>query len=152
MADLNFVQKRIARETALEKGAPELWNRLRSAIQDACESYNTHYAAAAGARERAVICKLENGKRISVEKQIRTVHSASSHREDTISLIVSFEGRPPVITVAGDSPVTGATYPISSNEDTAFIGSTDRQRDLDDLCRAILEPLLFPSGNYRDVC
>lgn len=152
MAELNWVEKRKARETALEKGAPELWNRLRSAIQDACASYNEQYAAAPGSEDKRVTCQLENGKRVLVKKLIRTVHSASSFRDDNLSVIVSFETRPPVITVAGDPPVHATTYAISSSEDTAFIGSIESQRDVDDVCRAILEPVFFPRGNYRDVC
>lgn len=147
----NFVERRKAREVALENGAPALWNQLRAAIQDACASYNTHYAATPGAAARAVTCKLENGKRVLVEKLIRTVHSASSFRDDKCSLIVSFESQPPVITVAGDAPVKAASFFISSGEDTAFIGSIDRPREVDDICRAILEPLFFPPANYSDV-
>lgn len=145
---MNWVEKKSACERALADGAPDLWNKIRSAIQDSCESYNTLYGSV---MENRATCELENGKRVRIEKQIRTINSPSSHRDDVMRIVVAFHADPPRVSVAGDGPVKSRDYPISSNETTAFIGSVERPFEPDELSKQIMEPLLFPTGNFRNI-
>ena len=145
---MNWVERRLVRENALNTGGPEIWNKLRSSMQDACETYNNHCSHAPN---RQVKYELENCKRFRVKKTIRTIHSSSSHRDDCFFVIASFESAPPHIDVTGEGPVQSSAIPICSNEETVFFGSLEKPTDVEEISRRILEPLLFPTGQYRDV-
>jgi hypothetical protein len=57
----NWVERRWQREQQLETQAPELWNQVRGAIQDACASFKQRYRDGP-----TVECTLENGTRIRI--------------------------------------------------------------------------------------
>ena len=42
----NWVERRFVIEALQAKRAPELWQEVRSALQDACDSFNEHYGSA----------------------------------------------------------------------------------------------------------
>src|ERR1700692_4905456 len=60
----NWVERRAHREKILATQSEELWNPFRSAIQDACVSFQRLYP------QPHAICALENGKRIRITRTI----------------------------------------------------------------------------------
>jgi hypothetical protein len=63
---MNWVDRRALRERNLDDGAPKVWDQVRGAIQDSCDSFNEHYKHPN--QESAVDCKLENGRRVKVSR------------------------------------------------------------------------------------
>jgi len=59
---MNWVERRANRENALDANASIVWDQVRVALQDACESYNSRYCP--GRHE--VACNLENGNRLLI--------------------------------------------------------------------------------------
>lgn len=145
---MNWVDRKFARESTLAKGAPEIWNDVRAAIQDACESYNERYTAT---EERRVNCQIENGKRVRVTKTLRRIISPSSYRDEAMVIVVSLLADPYRISAVGD-PLGQLDQKISADESSVFLeGRTGNRIEADELSRWILELLLFPSGDYRDM-
>jgi hypothetical protein len=143
--NMNWVEKRLAKERSLESGAPGVWNKVRAAIQDACDTYNQSYGSTP---ERTVKCELENGKRLRIDGRLR-LNEGQGYRDADVSVVVSFEQSPPRIAVAEAGPVHAQTLTISSNETSAFIRSEGF--DADAISQQILEPLLFPTGKYTHI-
>ena len=144
---MNWVERRVSRQRALNTGSPEVWNVVRQSIQDACESYTQ---ICGPNPDRQVKCQLENGKRVRISKSLRLKHT-DGHRDDVTTIVVSFEQNPPKINVAGEGPMESLDVFISSDEESAFIGSTKGALSADALCERILSPLLFPTVKYTNL-
>jgi hypothetical protein len=95
---MNWIEKKYAHEKMLADGAPELWNKLRSAIQDACDSYNQHYAASMP--NRRVKCEQENGKRLRIQKQLKQTAIIIGEGKELFCMGVSFDSATPSVLVS----------------------------------------------------
>lgn len=139
----NWVDRRAAADTALTKKAPELWNAVRSAIQDACESYRKHYSSR---YVEPVKDTLENGSRIRVD--LPTVVRNPARESPVIrlgvsSIIVSFNRELPAVQWADDK---GSHHVlVSADEHGAFLLEGETRISPDELSRIILKPFLFPT-------
>src|SRR5437868_2544818 len=65
----NWVERRAQRERVLDSGAADVWNQVRAALQNACLSYNEHYATQS---ELQVRCSLETENKILIIRPIPT--------------------------------------------------------------------------------
>ena len=144
----NWVERRKARKLALAAKAGSVWNEIRAAIQDACQSYNAWIGTSVNT---TVVCALENGKRVRISKDVRQVLSPTSWRDENITVVVEFSaGDSPSISVAGDGPVQSVNFKIDSDEERAFIKIGGEVVSPDQISERILNPLLFPTGKYVD--
>jgi hypothetical protein len=126
----NWVARRAEAERSLAKFAPDAWNKIRSEIQDACDTFNLEYRGSAV----TVDCKPENGHRILV------VINNGQQRSD---VVIAFKKDSAAIEVS--DPSGHASFPLRWVGDGGgvVVVSPDGER-VNDLSRFILEPLLFP--------
>ena len=126
----NWVARRAEAERSLAKFAPDAWNRVRSEIQDACDTFGLEYRGSA----ITVDCKPENGNRI-----LLVIH----HGQQRTDLVIAFKKDSATIEVS--YPSGHATFPLRWDSDRSEVNveSANGER-IDDLSRGILEPLLFP--------
>jgi hypothetical protein len=127
----NWVERRHRREAALAGGSIDLWNEIRGAIQNACDSFKVHYGD--------VDCKLENGKRILVSR------SAPKRAQ----VVVAFQEAPaPRVSVAFETKTESYPFSVDDNE-LVFIKHNTNRLTADQLSERILEHLLFPEEPKR---
>jgi len=88
---LNWVERRALRERVLASGSLEVWNHVRAALQDACESFNTNYPT------NQVECKLENGHRLHIRGHENSVIVAFS--KDVVEIDVAYPYSSTTITI-----------------------------------------------------
>jgi hypothetical protein len=143
---MNWVEKKVRRESVLKEGAPELWNKAKTALENACLSYNQHYVTEGGRK----VGWLSEDSKVTITKDVRLQVSSTIRRDEAISVVVSFETGPPAIKVGGVGPVKSTAFPILSDEETAFIGM-EREFDIEEVSKRILEPLFFPTGQYSEI-
>lgn len=141
---MNWIEKKWKIEQSFPKQAPPLWDKLRGHIQDACDSYNAHYASEDG----RVKCEMENGRRVKVQRMLRCAAGLGYHDELVTALISFAQDR---VSVAGDPPIEPQEFLISSDGEAAFFGRPDHTLDTDEISRRILEPLLFPKKPWGNV-
>jgi hypothetical protein len=146
---MNWIEQKLKRESNLSNGAPEIWQKVRMALEGACITYGHSYSTEG---KNQILLESENGK-ISVQKNLQHVKSVNSWRDDTFSVVVSFDSERPAINVAGGGPVKAGRFVIFSDEDAAYIGrtensrgSTERRFDVEEVSKKILEPLLSRSA------
>ena len=129
----NWVDQRSRRDKALADGVPNVWARIRSAIQNACDSYNKHYSK--NESRPAVTCELDNGKRVVIR-----IRRRYPDRETSEELIVELKGD--MIDCVADARQKPIRF--ESDEHGAFIKGSDGQKlSADEVSRLILEPFLF---------
>jgi hypothetical protein len=137
MEPINWIESRAAKEIVLQKQAPELWNAVRSALQDACDGFNEHYAFDTNQPE--VSCKPENGRRILI-----TIKRRERDREFSEEMIVRFSEESYSI------EYNSSRLNLSSDDTQAFVVQHDGQRlDPDAVSRCILEPFFFKNGESK---
>jgi hypothetical protein len=137
---MNWVEKRLAQERSLEDGTPGVWNKIRTAIQDACHTY---YESSGTAPERTVKCELENGKRIRTDRSLRQ-RDGDGRRDKEISVVASNNRRlgSQSLKPAPSAP-RHTEFPLTKHPPSL----APRVRP-DAMSQAILEPLLYPTGTY----
>jgi hypothetical protein len=127
----NWVERRAKRERMLAKEAPEAWSQVRSAIQDACNSYDQYYDS----DDARLQCKLENGTRIRVTK-IEAKRRAE--------VLVSYDNRSRNIDLTTEA---GQMRFIITADDNGVSVIDSRHRNSltpDEVSQRVLAPLLFP--------
>ena len=136
VAEPNWVDKRAHREAILSAGAPEVWAAARSAIMDACDSFNRCY----GQGKMPVECAMENGKRIRIK---RTIFADRVQRfQDTVlEVLVTFI--PESATIAMARQNASRKYSIIADDSSAYVTDGETRLSADDLSCRILQPLLF---------
>jgi hypothetical protein len=140
----NWVERRAKREGVLDGKAEELWDQIRAALQDACDSYNEHYGY--DPNKPKVSCRLENSRRALITRT-RPVDHMTRFREERIRIIVEFDKEGPTVTATRDT-TSPQNFTISSDESEVFVMIARERISPDELSRRILEPLLF-DGNER---
>jgi hypothetical protein len=135
----NWVERRALQDKNLETGAPGVWSAVRSALEDACRSYNEHYSHDANFQE--VSCKLENGNRVVITRTRAVNNGGTMIQWLTEEIIVSFDKTASEVKVARKDG--SARYEITSNQEGAFIMQHGKTIDADETSRQILEPLFF---------
>jgi hypothetical protein len=149
----NWVDRRAHRDSLL-KGAGDVWNQVRAAIRDACDSFNQHYPAQA-----PVQCEQENGSRLCIT---RTTPSGEDRTGATkVQVFVTFTAAK-ITAIYNDR---SSTYKITADDECAFVmdrraaatltehlnqrqkGRPDGSRRMspDDVSEAILKSVLFPT-------
>ena len=123
----NWVECKAAREANLKDGAEEVWQNIRSAAQDCCESFRKHYNS-------NIKDALENGVRI------RLIVPYSTGQKQTI--LVAFNQLAATIEVTIGKSLTKA-YHIDADETHAFV-TDDNRREIsaDEFTRIALESAL----------
>jgi hypothetical protein len=135
----NWVQRRAVKERVLDTGAIGVWNEVRSALQDACESYNEHYSPNPNRVE--VECQLENGNRIRIT---RTLPGGPPHFQPIITqALVEFDSKIPSIRSTREESSASREFRISSDETFSYVVDGDARMAPDEVSRLILEPILF---------
>src|ERR1700730_11338991 len=114
---MSWVEERAQRDEVLWKGAPGVWDGVRSALQDACESYNTRYC---NPDFPEVDCKLENGKRILISRNI-CVTDAGGTRQTRGIVIVEFIERDPGIRFTRTNPDESGKLRFSSTDKDVLV-------------------------------
>jgi hypothetical protein len=144
-AKLNWVERRFQRQRLLHTEAPELWNQIRGAIQDNCESFNRIYAVALGAGQQ-VFCNLENGQRIRIH---RTVPATSSFEQPKrLETLVYFREADHTISITSESG-SRAFYMDADIRGMSVFISANRSGESgwlspDQIAERVLEGILFP--------
>jgi hypothetical protein len=149
----NWVERRAHREGLL-KGADDVWNQVRAAIQDACDSFNEHYPAQA-----PVQYEQENGSRLCITRTI-PANDDLTFGATKVRVSVTFTAAK-ITAVYSDR---SSTYRITADDESAFVidrratgtltehlhqrqkGRSDGYRRMspDDVSEAILKSILFP--------
>jgi hypothetical protein len=141
----NWVDRRALCERVLESKSGEVWEGLRAAIQDACQSYSDNYPPNVAAH--VVSCKLENGRRIHVG---RTTYDEQTGTNSKFTALVEFDPKTFSIAVTRDSG-TAQGFRVSGDENRAFLMQGDKHMTADEVSRVILEPILFPKITPRQI-
>jgi len=139
----NWVEQRAHRERILRSEGPKVWGELRSALEDACNSYNEHYCP----NKHEVECKLENGNR-SIITKTTYADGHTRYRDERIEVIASFHQATAAVTVTR-TPGTPHSFHISSDEQQAFLMEGKERVTPDEASRKILESVFFPSNQPR---
>jgi hypothetical protein len=134
---LNWVERRANREKLLAAQSGEVWQSVRAAVQDACESFNRRYTREA--RERAD-CKLENGTRIRIVRELSTDPRVAPIPHN---LTVQFDGVACTITVTRQNQVS-SPLKVSADDHAVFLLHGHDRITADEASEVILKPLLFP--------
>ena len=141
----NWVQRRARREFLLDSKADEVWNDVRAAVQDACDTYNEHYSPP---NQPTVDYKLENGHRLRITKTVPADGLTVFHPVKE-TLVVAFDKAAPAITMSRDSTGTRA-FRIDARETEVFAKGDDGTKvSADQLSEKILERFLFSSPTER---
>jgi hypothetical protein len=127
----NWVEHRYAIESSLERNSPQLWQDVRSALQNACESFVARYGNSKGVE---INVKPENGRRLRITL-------FTTRGEVPRFVVVSFDPKVNEISWVNDD--TGAIK-ISADQNGAFLADENGKHVTpDELSRQILEPFLF---------
>src|ERR1039457_2986651 len=132
----NWVERRFVIEALQAKRAPELWQEVRSALQDACDSFNERYGSATDQVE----CALENCRRVRITRKLLEDHSRNRHSKIVTTIVVSFDENSQKITAAQNS---ANIFSISSDGISVFITRKDKRLEPDEVSKEILESFLF---------
>lgn len=130
---MNWIDRRFGREHHLNN-APDVWQKVSTAIDDACKSFN----------ERGEFGKAEtypqNGHRILViiEHEPPKQFQMDMKRRVTIA----FEESAPRITVTVDA-LPAKTFPIEADEQHCFLKWAGAEISPDDFSKIALEDALF---------
>jgi hypothetical protein len=127
----NWVERRAAIERTRREQAPALWNAVRGALQDACDSFNALYGAEAG----KVTCELENGQRVRVTRVVRVPGTAHGTPRQ---VLVTYHADD--YTIAATSRVKAQ---IQADADGVYLEWQRARIEPDALCQTLLEPVLF---------
>jgi hypothetical protein len=150
----NWVDRRAHRESLL-KGADSVWNQVRAAIEDACESFNKHYPAQA-----PVQCEQENENRLYITRTVPDDRDLTFGATRVRVLVITFTS-PKITAVYEDR---SSTYTITADDESAFVIDRRAARSLserlhqrqpersdgdgrmspDDVSEAMLKSILFP--------
>src|ERR1700733_2780582 len=109
---MNWVEHRAKRESTLNANAASVWEKVRAALQDACESYNVFYCSAP--KQQEVQCRLENPNRLLIS---RTEFGIPNFKTQ---IVVLYDPAEPAINSSRDNPGHADTFSISADEDHAF--------------------------------
>jgi|ERR1017187_8791869 hypothetical protein len=136
MAD-NWIERRFKREHNLDK-AEDLWQAVSTAIHDACNSYNAHYANIVGQANFIP----QNGHGILVE----VTHEENKRNPmDTKRRVrVTFDGRRISVTV---DEHTARVCDIEADEAGCFIKSNTGKLSPDEFSSLALRDALFTPRN-----
>jgi hypothetical protein len=141
--ELNWVERRGRRKRLLHAETPELWNRIRGAIQDACATFNRLYAPDVG--HNKVFCDLANGHRLRIHRILPPITSFD-HPKNT-EAIVTFDEAGRTVTVTFESG--SHTFYIDIENESVFIAQ-DRagtnKLTPDEISQRALEVILFPTS------
>jgi hypothetical protein len=132
----NWVERKSTREANLKDHAEDVWQNVRAAIQDCCESFRKHYNG-------DIKDDLENGMRIRITVPYRTAPKQT--------ILVSFNQARATIEVTTGASATKA-YHIDADETHAFITDDNHKEvNADQFTQLTLEsPLTKPSGPPRN--
>jgi hypothetical protein len=140
----NWVERRAIQDRNLESGAPQIWSAVRSALDDACRSYNAHYIHDFNRPE--VRFNPENGSRAIIVRTLYTDRGIATD-ERTEEILVTFDSTIPAIVATRKDK--SERFDIASDQNSAFVARGDKRLDADEISRAILEPLFFRKGEKR---
>lgn len=141
---LNWVQRRAMRQRILDSGATKVWDAVREAIEDACDTFNEHYPQPN--QDSRAVCRLENGSRIKVSRTI-LADMVTRFRPEQFEVLIRFEKNGPAIeAVSGEAK---STFKIDSDEESAFAVLGGKRITPDEISEKLLEPVLFPKANPR---
>ena len=141
---MNWVEHRARCDQYLGNSA-EVWSQVRSAVEEACESYAQHYGHT-GAYE--LHCNAEHADRLEIERTLppdRIFRSTAEFRR----IVVTFVDDQLAIEVASNFVGQNTRFSISSDEDSAFVAMEGTRLSSEEASRRILEPLLFPADERR---
>jgi hypothetical protein len=138
---MNWVERRAHRERILDTQATEVWNDLCEAVQDACESYNSHYNPAPA--QLRVTCKFQNAHRLLITNPAVELDGKPA------STLLVFDPVEPAITNIRSLPSGSYMYRISSDGESAFTVDGTSRLSADQVSQRVLEPILFSPGEHR---
>ncbi len=142
----NWVERRARRESTLSKQSLDVFEGLRKAIQDACDSFNAHYVDRG---MTGATVEPENGKRIRIS------HTTPPDRITTIqavrrSVLVVFDDQALTITSTEvGSDAASQVFRIEADQQRAFAMAGTTEVTADSMSQKILEPILFPNPARR---
>jgi hypothetical protein len=136
-SEKNWIERKFLREGILSSKASEVWQEARSALENCCDSFKTHYSSIASIEKHR-----ENGLRLRLELAFpaEDAFNRPFHRKRTV-LIEFKEGQSPCIeiTVEKDSP---RKFAISADENRAFIVD-GKELSFDEFAERALKSALF---------
>lgn len=135
----NWVDRRAKRHALLIGQSGQVWEKIRGAIRDACDSFNENYPTFDG--EPPVRCNLEDGKRVSIlHSNIPLPDSAGL---TSCSLLVVYDPNSHTIVSPGDG---GRQIDISADEDHGYPMYAGKEISIDEPSKILVETVLFPDG------
>ena len=134
---MDWVKKRATRREILQKAAPRLWAHLRSAMNQAVQSYGEHFT-----KETSLLIDYES---IDIQKSLITGKAANGG-ERRRAEIVLVSGREPFIEAqynGGDSMRVRFAI-CSGSDDQVCFQYKDEEQPIEEVSELLLKPLLFP--------
>lgn len=136
----NWVARRKHSEITLKREAPNIWNALRAAIQDACETFREEYNAG----DDTLLCKLENGKRILVAARV-AARGVLQRDTPKTHVVIAFDQESSTIEVTYDKGSMSLAIEYIEDEDVVtIVDHHDGPLSSDEASQHILERILFP--------
>lgn len=128
----NWVQKRAFRDRYL-RDSITLWQEVRSAVDECCNSFREHYIGVA-----RVTNQEQNGHRVLVT--IRPTYEPNNPRQVSIK----FDSEEKQITATVDGG-RADVFPIDADENHAFLTHQNKEINADEFTQIVLEDALFSS-------
>jgi hypothetical protein len=131
--EMNFVARKAATRRNLQEGSGALWQGLRRALQDCCDTYRLEFS-------EDVSCATENCHRLCFTKTFpaKSQREADSHA----TLLVEYDDATRAITYSQNSGKS-ACLSIRSDENSVFLFDKASPIEYDAACQKILEAFLF---------
>jgi len=113
--EMNWVEKRWTCERNLVTGAPEVWQSVSTALDNACQSLQEHYASLNGIEFRP-----QNGHRALITVTRNQIPAGVEQYHSTVNVQVIFEPFENRINVIVGYNKNPKHFPIKSDETHAF--------------------------------
>jgi len=138
---MNWVEKRWTIEQNLIKGAPEVWQAVVTAIDNACQTLKQHYSDVSD-----ITCKPQNGHRVLVSVNRKQIPAHLSVYDERIDIQIIYERAESRIAVIVGYNKTPKHFPSRSDETHAFlIHDINARAEIspDDFSQLVLQDAFF---------
>lgn len=136
----NWIERKARREAVLNDQSNTVWQAVRSAIQDCCDTFYKYYCNP-GLTEREITCEPENGHRFRVTRKV-LANRITTYQDTKHTALIEFDegGKCIRVTVDNKSPMI---FLIDADDSRAFATHNKQEISPDDLSRKALEDLMF---------
>ena len=136
----NWVERRVNRSRILAEQSEDIWQTVRAAIQDACNSFQHHFGQPSVA-EKALTCVPENSHRLLVSNTIQPDRIKNFHTTKR-TILIEFDEDEFIVRATVDRR-TPVSFSIVADDTHAFLIHHKEEITPDRLSQLVLEEFLF---------